>query len=134
MRNTLDKAMGIHDDALRLRAYRSNLIASNIANTDTPRFKAKDIDFKQVLSRQVTPGGFEPITVRKTNARHIANGLPPSGAVPQYRNPQQPSLDGNTVDADAEYTRFAENAVRYQSSLQLLSGRFKGLMTAIKGE
>ena len=56
------------------------------------------------------------------------------GANPQYRNPLQASLDGNTVDADTEYTRFAENAVQYQTSLHLLSGKFKGLMTAIKGE
>ena len=126
--------MGIHDDALRLRAYRSNLIASNIANTDTPRFKAKDIDFKRVLSREVNPGGVESVSLRKTNSRHIRQNLPPGGANPQYRNPLQPSLDGNTVDADTEYTRFAENAIQYQTSLHLLSGKFKGLMTAIKGE
>ena len=134
MQQVLDNAMGIHDDALRMRAYRSNLIASNIANTDTPRYKARDVDFKRVLSRQVTPGGFEPITIAKTNNRHIRQELPLSGAEPMYRNPLQASLDGNTVDAHLEYTRFAENAVQYQTSLHLLSGRFKGLMSAIKGE
>ena len=134
MQQILDKAMGIHDDALRLRAYRSNLIASNIANTDTPNYKAKDVDFKRVLSHHVTPGGFEPVSIKRTNSRHIQKDLPLPGADPQYRNPMQASLDGNTVDAHMEYTRFAENSVQYQSSLQFLSGRFKGLMKAIKGE
>ena len=87
MQQILDKAMGIHDDALRLRAYRSNLIASNIANSDTPRFKARDIDFKRVLSRQVSPGGFEPVTLRKTNARHIRQDLPPGGRQPAIPQP-----------------------------------------------
>ncbi len=134
MQQILDKAMGIHDDALRLRAYRSNIIASNIANVDTPRYKAKDIDFKRVLSRQVTPGGVDPVAIGTTNARHISIKQPLLSAEQQYRNPLQASLDGNTVDAHVEYSQFTQNTIQYQSSLQFLSGRFKGLQKAIKGE
>ena len=134
MQQIIDKAMGIHDDALRVRSFRANIIASNIANTDTPRYKAQDIDFKGILKRQVAPGSFQPVTVSKTNGRHIRQDLPLAGATPQYRNPLQTSLDGNTVDAHLEYTRFSENSIQYQTSLQFLSGRIKGLLTAIRGE
>ncbi len=134
MQQVLDKSLGIHADALRLRAYRSNILASNIANADTPGYKARDIDFKSILSRQVTPSGVEPISMRNTHAGHIQIGQPMAGADLQYRNPLQASMDGNTVDSHIEYTRFAENTLRYQASLHFLGSRFKSLLSAIKGE
>ena len=134
MLQVLDKAMGIHDEALRLRAYRSNILASNLANSDTPGFKARDIDFKQVLSRQLQPGNVERVHVSNTHSAHMPGTRAVLGADAQYRNPLQASLDGNTVDEHVEHTRFAENTVQYQASLQFLSGKFRGLMTAIKGE
>ena len=134
MQQVLDRAMGIHDDALRLRAYRSNILASNIANADTPGYKARDIDFKSILSRQLTSTGVESVGIRNTHAGHIGSNQPLLGAEPQYRNPLQAPLDGNTVDSHIEYTRFAENTVMYQASLQFLSGKLKTLITAIKGE
>ncbi len=134
MQQVLDKSVGIHADALRLRAYRSNILASNIANADTPGYKARDIDFKSILSRQVTPTGVEPIGMRSTNAAHIRIDQPWSGAELQYRNSLQPSLDGNTVDSEVEYTQFAQNTLMYQASLQILGGRFKTLISAIRGE
>ncbi|MEM7209399.1 MAG: flagellar basal body rod protein FlgB [Pseudomonadota bacterium] len=133
MQNVIDRALGIHENALRMRDYRSNILASNIANADTPGFKAKDVDFKRVLIREVQPTGVDPVRVRSTHSRHIANNAPLDAAT-QYRTPLQASLDGNTVDAHAEHTRFAENTVHYQASLQFLGGKFKRLISAIKGE
>jgi flagellar basal-body rod protein FlgB len=130
----LDRVVGIHDDALRLRAYRSNILASNIANADTPGYKAKDIDFKSILSRQLTASGVDRVGMRNTHSGHIQIDRSSLGAEPQYRNPLQAPLDGNTVDSHIEYTRFAENTLMYQASLQFLGGRFKSLMSAIKGD
>ncbi len=134
MQQVLDRAMGIHDDALRLRAHRSNILASNIANADTPGYKARDIDFKSILGQQLKPTGVEPVGMRNTHANHIGIGQPLPGCEPQYRNPLQASMDGNTVDSHIEYTRFAENTLMYQASLQFLGSRFKSLMSAIRGE
>ncbi|MEM7292752.1 MAG: flagellar basal body rod protein FlgB [Pseudomonadota bacterium] len=130
----IDRSMGIHEQALQLRAYRANVLASNIANADTPGYKAQDLDFKRILHNQVAPSGVGEINVRKTRSRHLGHDPVIPGAHTQYRNPLQASLDGNTVDAHAEYTRFSQNTVQYQASLQFLSGRFKSMMTAIKGE
>ncbi len=134
MQQVLDRAMGIHDDALRLRAYRSNILASNIANADTPGYKARDIDFKNILHRQLTSTGIGTVGVRNTHLGHIRSDQPLPGVEPQYRNPLQAPMDGNTVDSHVEYTRFTQNTVMYQASLQFLSGRFKTLISAIKGE
>ena len=134
MQQVLDRAMGIHEQALRVRSLRANVLASNIANADTPGFKARDIDFKRVLSRQVQSTGVNEVTIHKTRARHMGQEPYIHGAQPQYRNPLQASLDGNTVDARAEHTQFSQNTVQYQASLQFLSGRFKSLINAIKGE
>ena len=134
MQQILDNAMGIHEQALRLRAHRSNILASNIANADTPGYKAQDVDFKRILHRQVTPGSMGAVSVHKTSDRHLGHDPIVPGASTQYRNPMQASLDGNTVDSHAEYTRFSQNTVQYQASLQFLGGRFKTLISAIKGE
>jgi flagellar basal-body rod protein FlgB len=133
MRFNLDKAMGIHEEALYLRARRGSTIASNLANSDTPNYKARDIDFKQVLR---TAANMESSgRLNKTNAKHIQpGGYNAATAELLYRHPYQPSIDGNTVDAQIEKTKFAENAVQYQTSLQFLTGKIKGLMSAIRGE
>lgn len=133
MRFDLDKAMGIHEQALYVRARRGGIIASNLANADTPNYKARDVDFRQVL-RQVA-GADSSERLKTTHSGHIQ----PGGAGAQdaellYRQPHQPSIDGNTVDAQMEKARFTENAVQYQTSLQFLTGRIKGLKSAIKGE
>lgn len=133
MRFNLDKAMGIHEEALYLRARRGSVIASNLANSDTPDYKAKDIDFRQVLrnAANIETNG----KLNKTNAKHIQpGGFSAASAELLYRHPYQPSIDGNTVDAQIEKAKFAENAVQYQTSLQFLTGKIKSLMSAIKGE
>ncbi|EHQ52155.1 flagellar basal-body rod protein FlgB [Ectothiorhodospira sp. PHS-1] len=129
---SIDRAIGIHGDALQVRSKRLELLASNIANSDTPNYKARDLDFRQVLSRAHQP---DALGLRLTHAAHIATDA--SGQAldePLYRVPTQPSLDGNTVDPQLEQAAFAENTVQYQASLDFLSKKFSGLRTALKGE
>jgi flagellar basal-body rod protein FlgB len=127
----LDQAFGIYEHTLQLRAQRSEVLAANLANADTPGYKARDIDFAQVLQGQMSPKA--PLTV--THSRHIStasNGLPEHALA--YRVPLQPSVDGNTVDPDQEQMAFSRNAMEYQASLEFLSGRVKGLRSAIRGD
>ncbi len=130
----MDSLFGIHERSLLLRSKRANLIASNLANVDTPNYKARDLDFSTILK-----DAGRQLSVRKTN-RHSSH-IALSGAAGQsfntavkYRNPLQPSLDGNTVENHMEQGRFSENAVRYQATLQFIGGRSKGLIRALRGE
>ena len=125
-----DAALGIHARALEVRARRNELLASNIANADTPGYKARDIDFKAALA----DAGRGRIGLRVTHERHLGRGAGEGEAEVRYRVPNQPSLDGNTVDPDLEKTAFAENALRYNASLTFLDRKFKGLISALKGE
>lgn len=127
----LDEALGIHEQALKLRSYRSEVLASNLANADTPGFKARDMDFAQVLRGEQSK---QPALVA-THARHISTSAGIAQDVPlAYRTPLQPSVDGNTVDAEQEQMAFSRNAMEYQASLSFLSGRIKGLLSAIRGD
>jgi flagellar basal-body rod protein FlgB len=131
---TLDSALDIHATALSLRARRAELLASNLANADTPAYKARDIDFKAVLDRQ--QHNQPAASLRVTNAAHLTTASPSgvTSADVQYRIPGQPSLDGNTVDPHLEKAAFAENAVQYQTTLLLLDRKIRGLMTALRGD
>ncbi|RMG35628.1 MAG: flagellar basal body rod protein FlgB [Gammaproteobacteria bacterium] len=125
-----DTVFGIHERALQIRARRAELLAANLANADTPGYKARDIDFRRLLQGQMQPA----VQLAATRPGHVA---PPVGPVPaqavQYRVPQQPSLDGNTVEAEREQVEYSANAVRYQASLRFLDGTIRTLKTAIKG-
>jgi flagellar basal-body rod protein FlgB len=127
----LDEALGVHARALELRAYRAQLLATNIANADTPNYKAVDIDFKTALSQ--AQSGQLPLTVTSANQIQTSST---EGSQYQlmYRNPMQPALDGNTVDTQIEQAEFTRNAVQHQASLMFLSNRIKGILSAIKGE
>jgi flagellar basal-body rod protein FlgB len=137
----LDSYLGVHARALGLREQRTELLARNLANADTPGFKARDLDFRAALaSAEGTSSGG---ALQATQARHFgtsgtegAAALTPGSteAFLKYRTPLAPSLDGNTVDAQLEQAAFADNAVRYQATLQFLSSKFRSLMTAITGE
>ena len=127
----LNNIFGIHEQALILRSRRNELIATNIANADTPGYKARDIDFRSMLRNQVDNLG-DLVT---TNKSHI--GAPGSAiGKPEilYRNAIQPSVDGNTVSIDVEKSEFSKNAVGYQTTFSFLNGKIKSLLTAIKGE
>ena len=129
---SFDKALGIHADALQVRSRRLELLASNLANADTPNYKARDIDFRAALGH--AEQGLA-VAVRRTHAAHMpAGGAGPGMMEPQYRIPNQPSLDGNTVDTQLEQAAFSQNAVQYQASLDFLNTRFRGLRTALRGE
>ena len=133
MRFSLDKAMGIHPEALFVRARRSSLIASNLANADTPRYKAQDIDFRSVLRNSA--GIHDEGRMKSTNRGHIqAGGFSASSAELLYRNPHQPSIDGNTVDAQVEKAEFAENTLMYQTSLRFVDGKISAIKKAIRGD
>jgi flagellar basal-body rod protein FlgB len=129
-----DAAFGIHEQALLLRSERAGVLAMNLANADTPNYKARDIDFRAELAR-LAGGGAEGL--RTTRSGHIGGGTEsaiPGRAEHLYRMPVQPSLDGNTVDTQVEQAAFLKNALGYQASLRFLSGRVSGLLLAIKGQ
>ncbi|MDX1250722.1 MAG: flagellar basal body rod protein FlgB [Gammaproteobacteria bacterium] len=130
----IDKALGIFPQALTLRARRAEIIAANMANADTPNYKARDIDFKGALKQAADRAGSHDVTLRRTDARHLAVGGDAMSEAVKYRIPHQSSLDGNTVDAETEQAEFTRNAVQYQATLTFLNGRIRGLMTAIRGD
>lgn len=132
---SLDQYVGVHATALEVRARRGELIANNLANADTPGYKARDIDFRQAMARaggEATSG----VALSTTNPGHIGTSTSADGATNpdlKYRTPLAPALDGNTVDTQIEQASFAENAVRYQATLTFLNSKFRGLLTAILG-
>lgn len=127
-----DNVFGIHEAALRLRAERTDVLAANIANSDTPGYKARDIDFatamKQALSKQ------SPMTMAATNPSHMSTQVPAVQDTVMYRIPFQPALDGNTVEPQVEQAAFAKNAIEYQASLKFLQDSISSLTLAIKGQ
>lgn len=134
-------SLDFHSKALVLRAERQRLIASNIANADTPGFVARDLDFRAAMSdalagsdgsaRRLAPAG-----AGSTHARHIALGNGSSGNSPAlaYAVQSQPSMDGNSVDLDRERASFVDNSVRYESTLRFINGQSKTILSAIQGQ
>ena len=129
---SFQNAFGIHERALVLKAKRSEVLASNLANADTPHFKARDIDFKSVLNQAQSSQRSVPL--KATHAQHIRTDASNMPATLLYRVPEHASLDGNTVDSKVEQAEFAENAVQYQATLTVLGARIRGLRSAIRGE
>ncbi|NOX92381.1 MAG: flagellar basal body rod protein FlgB [Gammaproteobacteria bacterium] len=134
----LDKFFGISQQALKIHSRRAEVLAGNLANVDTPGYKARDIDFKAAL--QQVKSGMGNVTLRTTNPNHINSAGTSPGRIDdvlgemKYRIPGQPSLDGNTVDSLKEKAAFMENALLYQTNLQFLGGKIKHLKSALKGE
>ena len=129
---SFQNAFGIHERALVLKAQRSEVLASNLANADTPHYKARDIDFKSVLNQAQQPQ--RTVQLEATHAQHIRTDTSKTPAPLLYRVPEHASLDGNTVDSKVEQAEFAENTVQYQASLTVLGARIRGLRGAIRGE
>jgi flagellar basal-body rod protein FlgB len=126
-----DSIFGIHIQAVRVRGERAEILARNMANADTPGYKARDMNFQDLISKESSSSA----SVRTTHPAHMAFGSGSTGGHNlQYRSPQQASMDGNTVDMQTERAEFMRNALMYQTSLQFLNGRINGLMTAIRGE
>jgi flagellar basal-body rod protein FlgB len=127
-----ENVFGIHEQALLLHGQRLGVLANNLANADTPGYKARDIDFSAVLSQ--TQGETE-MPLQVTNAAHITfdnSELPPGDL--KYRNPYQASLDGNTVEMPVEQAAFSEDNVRYQASLNFINSQISELQLAIAGQ
>lgn len=124
-----DNSLGIHEHTLQLRASRAEVLANNLANSDTPNFKARDFDFNTVLEGESK----RSLAMNVTDVSH-QRGTVKTDTELQYRNPYQPAIDGNTVDSQMEQSFYTENALRYNASFQFLTGRFKGLSGAIKGQ
>ena len=141
----IDKLFGVFDDALMLRARRGEIIASNLVNADTPGYKARDFDFQAALDRAKSGGG----PMERTHANHIDGGgrrglvgthanhlslVRPDLSIGEldYRVPDQPSLDGNTVNTDHEKAAFAENALHYSASMNFLSSKIKSMKELLK--
>ena len=128
---SLDSLLGPMPEALNLRARRNELLASNIANADTPDFKARDIDFRAVMRN----AGDEQLKLASTQTGHIATSADTYAGIPlKYRVPAQPSMDGNTVDMQREQAEFSKNSVLYQTTLEFLGKRFSGIKSTLRGE
>lgn len=124
-------ALGIHPKALQLRATRAEILANNLANADTPNFKARDINFQAVLQGEVESP--RTVAVERTHQGHLA-GHQYLDETLKYRNPSQPSIDGNTVDSQLEQAIFTRNSMNYNASFEFLNGKISGLKGAIRGE
>jgi len=127
----LDKLFGVHSQAAQLRSYRGEVLANNIANSETPGYKSRDVDFKSILNKAESSS----VNLETSHNSHIK--ITSSSSFQNevyYRAPTQPSLDGNTVDMDIEKSEFSKNSVSYQVSMSFLSGKIKGMMAAIRGE
>ena len=157
MLDRMTDSLDFQGRALQLRAERQQVLAANIANADTPGFKARDIDFRKALERatgespaggatlrakspdagSVTPSQAATNGIARTHESHLAR-LPGStlstGAPRAYTNPEQASVDGNTVDLNRERANFADNAIRYEATLRFINGRVRTMLTAIRGE
>ncbi|MGB8516713.1 MAG: flagellar basal body rod protein FlgB [Gallionella sp.] len=134
MVSKLDDALRFQQTALSLMASRQELLASNIANADTPNYKAKDINFASALQNALS-GSSPKLPVTQTASSHLQGNAGGSilGAPVMYRKPIQPSADGNTVDMDVERAQFADNALRYEASVKFISDDIKEIMQAIQG-
>lgn len=125
MSNILDNHIGIHSQALQVRSKKTELLAANLANADTPGYKAKDIDFRSALKMASTD------RMKTTHSQHFEFSRMDAGRE-QFRIPTQPSVDGNTVEAHIEQGEFMDNAMRYQATVQFLGGKFTKLKEALQ--
>lgn len=147
--NKLDAALNFHQTALRVRNQRQELLASNIANADTPHYKARDLDFKAAMqsalqqsgnagtrSASNSAGTADAGGLQQTNSMHLSGsgngGL--GGSDPLFRSVLQSSVDGNTVDMDVERNAYVDNGIRYEASLTMISGQIKKMLSAISGQ
>jgi flagellar basal-body rod protein FlgB len=134
MINKLDEALRFHQSALSLRGARQELLASNIANADTPGYKARDFNFSSALQNAVA-GTAVKLPMTTSSSMHLEGnaGSTVMGTPVQYRRPDQPSADGNTVNMDVERAQFADNALRYEASVKFTSDELKDMLAALQG-
>ena len=134
MVSKLDNAFSFQQQALSLRANRQQVLASNIANADTPNYKARDFDFSAALKDAMAGRSGGNLALSSTSGRHLQGSGDSGPARLMYRKETQSSVDGNTVDMDVERAQFAENAIQYEAGITFISGRIKTLLSAIQGQ
>jgi len=131
-----DRQLGFQQEALNLRSYRQEVLAGNIANADTPNYKARDINFRDALLG-AQDGMQQKLALNTTSAGHLQpSGNPPQAgdAYLKYRGESQSAVDGNTVDMDTERAAFAENSVKYEASLTFINGQIRTMQQAIQNQ
>jgi len=139
MLGKIDQYLSFNETALSLRAQRQELLASNIANADTPNYKARDIDFGSALQNALAGKTGNAANLNTTAQNHIGRGKPSgdllaNGTPVMYRGDVQGNVDGNTVDMDVERNQFAYNALRYEAGITMINHQIKGLLAAIQGQ
>ncbi|RCS58201.1 flagellar basal body rod protein FlgB [Parvibium lacunae] len=130
----VQEAMQRNAEALKLRGQRQGVLAANIANADTPNYKAQDFDFAAAL-KQATAGKPLAAPLQQTHTQHLAGNqgaLNSLGVRLQFRASSQPSLDGNTVDMDTERAQFADNSLRYEAALRGVNGTINSIRSALQ--
>ena len=131
----LDDYLRVNEMAINLRERRAGVLASNIANADTPNYKARDVDFKSALQTALDGKNTTANALSKTDPAHLdanAGNTTPDGTPILYRVPTQPAADGNTVDMDVERNQFADNSVRYEAGLTFISAQIKDMLSVIQ--
>ena len=126
--NMIDNALGVHAQALGLRSKRMELLARNIANADTPHFKAKDVDFRSVLKQS------REDALNSTHNLHMKIAMEEDSGGEKYRVPFNASFDGNTVEMNVEQAKFGQVAADYQTTLNILENRVSGIRRALRGD
>ncbi len=126
-------AIGLYENALSLRSDKAAVLSANLANADTPGFKARDLDFKAELRRRMGSSD-DRVLMRSSHSGHIAPNVQAGFNEKLYRVPQQPSIDGNTVEEQVEHAEFMKNTLEFQAAFTILNSRFKGLTKALRGD
>jgi len=126
--NMIDRAFGVHEQALGMRSQRMEVLARNIANADTPQFKAQDIDFRKVLSNTQTSA------LQTTHSNHVSTDKTDSKNGLMYRVPFNVAFDGNTVELPVEQAKYGQSAADYQATLSILESRISGIRKALRGD
>lgn len=126
----IDRAFAPHAEAMDFRAKRQQVLASNLANADTPGYKAVDLAFPAALMSTQGMGASLPMT--SSHAGHLSGGTPAAQGNLLYRVPSQPSIDGNTVSTQAEMAKFADNALRFEAALKGVSQEMKRIRAALE--
>ena len=125
--DVLNDIFGVHEKAMGLRQRRLALLGQNIANADTPHYKAKDIDFKKIMAKETD------LSIKLSQSGHMS-GTSSRQAGLVYRTPNNPSADGNTVELNYEQAQFGKESARYSATLQFLENRIGGIRRALRGE
>ena len=126
--NMIDRAFGVHEQALGMRSQRMEVLARNIANADTPQFKAQDIDFRSVL-KDAQVGAMQT-----THSHHMPTDQTDSKGGLMYRVPFNVAFDGNTVELAVEQAKYGQSAADYQATLSILESRISGIRKALRGD